>query len=268
MKKLPLAGIVGLLASLLAGPVLAAPAAQVFVAVKTPEAVDAMWRAHLCALLPQPCDAQALKLHRPRDGGAPDDYLLTSEKPLAMARLKRDAGTGGWQLAQLHDFSTYVASQQRDRRSTDPELHLALAPVLYPLAEGRWAVAVTQHEAESYSGGGASYVTADFVPLDTPPGQRAKAAREGIPYWCSRSIRACFSEKEYKTSKHCHDESRGSLRIAYDAPAKAGGPYVWRYTWLQSEWPAHTGPAGNKRTSVDFTDDSARKPTACDGGLQ
>lgn len=264
MKKLLLGS---LLASLLAGPVLAAPAAQVFVDVKTPESIDAQWRAHLCALLPQPCDARGLDLHRPR-GGAPDDYMVTSEKPLAMARLTRDASAGTWKLERLHDFSTYVASMQRDRTSDDRELHVGLAPALYPLAEGRWAVAVTQRESESYSGGGASAVVADFVPLDTPSGQPAKAVHENIPYWCSRSIRACFSEKEYNNSKHCHDESRGSLRIAYDEPKKAGEPYVWRYTWLQSVWPAHTGPSGNKRTSVNFTKDTTQKANFCDGGLE
>ncbi|QNK65411.1 hypothetical protein [Variovorax sp. PAMC26660] len=268
MKKLLTVGAGSLLLALgLAGPAMAAPSAQVFVAVKAPESVDAEWRAHLCALLPQPCDAQALTLHRPR-GGAPGDYVVISEKPLAMARLKRNAATAAWQLDRLHDFSNYVASLQQDRKSDDPEVYLSLAPALYPLAEGRWAAAVTQRQSESYSGGGASFVTADFVPLDTPPGQPAKAAHEGVPYWCSRSIRACFSEKDYKTSQHCHDESRGSLRIAYDEPAKAGEPYAWRYTWLQSDWPANTGPSANKRTTVSFTDDSTEGLDFCGGGMQ
>jgi hypothetical protein len=276
MKKL-LAASVGawLVAMGLAGPVwAAAPAAQVFVAVKTPESIDAEWRANLCALLPQPCDTGALKLHRPRGGdagtgtGTSDDYVVISEKPLAMARVKRNVATSTWRLERLHDFSSYAAALQRERKSGDPEANFSLAAALYPLAEGRWAAAVTLRESEGYSGGGASYVTADFVPLDTPPGQPIKAAYADIPYWCSQSIRACFSEKEYKTSKHCHDESRGSLRIAYDEPAKAGAPYVWRYTWLQSVWPANTGPASNKRTSVSFTNDSPGAVDFCGGGLQ
>lgn len=267
MKKLLILGAGAWLAAMgLAGAAMAAPSAQVFFAVKAPESVDVDWRAHLCALLPQPCDAQALKLHQPRDGKA-DDYLVISEKPLAMALLKRSAAANAWQLERLHDFSAYARSLLQDRQSGDPKVSLALAPALYPLAEGRWAVAVTQSESESYSGGGASSVTADFVPLDTPAGQPAKAVREGIPFWCSRMIRACFTEKEYKTSKHCHDESRGNLRIAYGEPAKAGDPYVWRYTWLQSDWPAHTGPSADKRTSVNFTDKTIEKADFCGGGL-
>lgn len=270
MKKILTAASVGasLVAMGLAGPAwAAAPAAQVFVAVKTPETIDAQWRAHLCALLPQPCDAQALKLHRPR-GGAADNYVVLSEKPLAMAYLKRNPAANAWQLERLHDFSSYAAALQRERKSDDPEANFSLAAALYPLSEGRWAAAVTLRESESYSGGGASYVTADFVPLDTPPGLPIKAAYADIPYGCLQSIRACFSEKEYKTSKHCHDESRGSLRIAYDEPSKAGAPYVWRYTWLQSVWPANTEPASNKRTSVSFTNDSPGAVDFCGGGLQ
>ncbi|RQO60166.1 hypothetical protein DBV14_06650 [Variovorax sp. KBW07] len=273
MKKIAIAASVGTALAIMglvapAAAWAAAPAAQVFVAVKTPEAIDAEWRAHLCALLPQPCDARALKLHRPRGGGAADDYVVLSEKPLAMAWLKRNPATNAWQLERLHDFSSYAAALQRERKSDDPEANFSLAAALYPLSEGRWAVAVTLQESESYSGGGASYVTADFVPLDTPPGKPIKAVYSDIPYWCSQSIRACFSEKEYETSKHCHDESRGSLRIAYDEPSKAGAPYVWRYTWLQSVWPANTGPASNKRTSVSFTNDSPKAVDFCGGGLQ
>ncbi len=80
MKKLlPL-----LLSLPFAAPVLAAPSAQVFDAVKKPESLDAQWRAHLCGLLPQPCDVQELGLYRPR-GASPNDYVVLSGEPLVMA---------------------------------------------------------------------------------------------------------------------------------------------------------------------------------------
>jgi hypothetical protein len=78
-------------------------------------------------------------------------------------------------------------------------------------------------------------------------------------------VRACFSEKEYRTSPHCHDESTGSLRIAYAAPSKPSGDYGWSYTWRQSDWAAHK-PARATRTRVArFTDRGGDAAPFCDG---
>lgn len=269
MKKMPIAA--ALLAVLpLALPAVAAPAAQVFVAVKQPESIDAEWRAHLCALLPQPCDAKALTLHRPR-GGAAGDYVVLSEAPLALGRLKRAADAADWKLDRVYDFTGYAGFVKEGEAGEvgNGEVRRALAPALYPLADGRWAVAVLQRQFESYSGGGASFSTADFVPLDADPAS-AKAAYEGIPFSCSKLIRACFSEKEYKTSKHCHDESSGSLRIAYSEPAKAGGPYGWQFTWLQSDWAAHVPASATVSTRSRFSGDGSGGGSAdfCGGGPQ
>lgn len=260
MKKLLSTGASALLLALsFAGPALAAaPSAQVFDAVRKPDALDAQWRTRLCALLPQPCDVQGLSLHRPR-GAASSDYVVLSSEPLAMARVKRNAGTNAWQLDRLHDFSGYAASMKKENPER-ADTRLSLAPALYPLAEGKWAVAVLQTVSEGYSGGGASFDTADFVPLDG-----GKAVHEGIPFSCSKMIRACFSEKEYKTSKHCHDESSGSLRIAYDEPAKPGAPYGWQYTWLQSEWPQNEPRSATTTTRIQFTAKTTERAAFCGG---
>lgn len=248
-----------LLAAAAAPAVAAAPSAQVFVAVKKPESLDAEWRTRLCALLPQPCDAQALALYKPR-GGAADEYVVLSSQPLAMARLTRGEGNNGktargWSLTRLHDFSGYAAG-----RKGEPEAALSLAPALYPLAEGQWAAAVLQTVSESYSGGGAAFTKADFVPLE---GTRIVA--EAIPFACSKMVRACFSEKEYKRSKHCHDESSGSLRIAYGEPARAGEPYRWQYTWLQTEWPAHAPASASTTTRLHFAATTTERAAFCGG---
>lgn len=266
MNKLLSTGAGGLLLAALsfAAPVLAAaPSAQVFEAVGKPEALDPQWRARLCALLPQPCNAQLLNLHRPR-GAASGDYVALSVEPLAMARVRRSAEAGGWQLDRLHDFTAHAQALKKE----DPEradAPLSLAPALYPLAEGQWAVAVLQLASESYSGGGASFRTASFVPLDG-----GAAVHKDIPFSCSRMVRACFSEKEYKTSKHCHDESWGSLRIAYAyaEAAKPGGPYDWRYTWLQSEWPQDQPRSATTTTRIQFTDKTTERADFCGGGPQ
>jgi hypothetical protein len=256
--------LLAVLGALAAHAAAAAPAAQPFDAVEKPERIDPQWRSALCALLPQPCDAPALRLMRPRAAAA-DAYVVLADRPLAMARLTHTPAAG-WTLDTLHDFSDYrhsMADTTTDTGSADPQ-PLSLAPALYPLADGRWAAAVLWSVRESYSGGGASFRTADFVPVDGP--QKAEAlAHAGVPFDCNQMIRACFSEKEYKTSPHCHDESTGSLRIAYAAAATAGGDYRWSYTWRQSDWAAHT-PARNQRSTVTrFTDRGGEAAPFCGG---
>lgn len=236
-----------------------APAAEVFVAVPKPERLDAAWASKLCAALPQPCKTEGLALHQARDA-APGDYIVLAETPLAMARVQRGAD-GSWRVQQLHDLTGYRHSQT-DRG----DARLSLAPALYPLAEGRWAVAVVSTVSDMYSGGGANFRTADFVPLGVPA-TAAKPAHAGVPFSCSKMVRACFSEKDYKTSAHCHDESSGSLRIAYDAPARAGSAYGWRYTWLQSDWPAHRRQSATTRSVTRFVDGGGDAAPFCDGPL-
>lgn len=261
MRKLPLLlALLPFAAAVSAAPDLSAPSAQVFDAVKKPDSIDTQWRTRLCALLPQPCNAQQLGLYRPR-GAAAGDYVVLSAEPLAMARIRRDAGDAkGWQLARLHDFSDYAQALKKDGDASRSEARLSLAPALYPVAEGRWAVAVLQTVSEGYSGGGASFDTADFVPLEG-----GKAVQEGIPFSCSKMIRACFSEKEYKTSKHCHDESFGSLRIAYGETFKPGAPYDWQYTWVQTEWPQNEPRSAATTTRVLFTAKTTERAGFCGG---
>jgi hypothetical protein len=260
MNKLPAICTATLaLAASLAGHAFAAPSARLLDAVKKPQLVDPEWRTRLCALLPQPCDPQALGLYRLR-GAAASEFAVLSAEPLAMGRVRRDKDTKAWQLERLHDFSAYVAGMKKDAGAGMSETRLSLAPALYPVAEGQWAMAVLQTVSEMYSGGGASFSKADFVPLD-----ETRAVHEGIPFSCSKMVRACFSEKEYKNSKHCHDESSGSLRIAYEEPGKPGGPYSWQYTWLQSEWPSNTPASGATTTRLHFTARTTERVGFCGG---
>ena len=251
-----------MLALLVAGQVVAAPAARLFDAVKKPESIDPEWRARLCALLPQPCDPQVLGLYRPR-GAAAGNYAVLSNEPLAMAmvRYKRVADSKTWQLERLHDFSGYAAALKKESGAGLSELRVSLAPALYPLAEGQWAVAVLQTVSEMYSGGGASFSKADFVPVE----DASRAVYEGIPFSCSKMVRACFSEKEYKQSKHCHDESSGSLRISYGEAASPGEAYSWQYTWLQSEWPAHAPAHAAATSRLHFAATTTERVGFCGG---
>jgi hypothetical protein len=257
MKKLLAAG---LLVSSFAGSALAAPPAQVFDAVKKPESVDAQWRERLCALLPQPCNVQQLGLYRPR-GATPADYVVLSAEPLAMARVKRTTDAKGWQLDQLHDFSAYADSlKKEDKQPARPTCACRLRPrsIRWPRASGRWPCCRPCRRC-----------TRAAAPRSTPPtscrSKAAKAVQRGIPFSCFKMIRACFSEKEYKTSKHCHDESNGSLRIAYGEAAKPGAPYDWQYTWLQSEWPQGEPQRATTTSRIRFTAKTTERADFCGG---
>ena len=229
----------------------AAPAAQVLLQIDAPEQVDPQWKARVCDLLPQPCKADSLRLFRLR--GAPETagFTVIADEPLAMAEVSRDS-SGTWRLGKLSDFSQYKHSESaeqgdRSRRS--------LAPALYPIGPGRWAAAVLLTFSESYSGGGAAFSTADFVPLDEAARPDAKPAHAGVAFSCYRMVRACFSEKEYKTSPHCHDETTGSLRMKYLAGTRPAEPYRWEYLWRETEWPAHKAERAAVTTSSRFTDE-------------
>jgi hypothetical protein len=247
------------IAAVSAGTAQAAPSAQVFDAVKNPESVDTQWSKHLCAVLPQPCDVQQLGLYRPRSASS-SDFVVLSAQPLAMASMQFSEVTKTWQRVQLHDFSSYAKSLQQDADGTLPQTRLSLAPALYPLAENKWAVAVLRTVSEMYSGGGASFDTADFVALDG-----ATAVQVGIPFSCSKMVRACFSDKEYKTSKHCHDESTGTLRIGYGEAKGPDEPYDWKFTWHQTEWPHDQPQRAAKTTRRDFSAKTTESVDFCGG---
>jgi hypothetical protein len=242
------------------------PAVQLFDQVAKPEALDAQWAAHLCALLPQPCEKDGVQLFRPRNAGNGGAFLVMAERPLVRAEASRDA-SGAWKITGLHDFSAYKHSMVPDGAGDNARLSLA-AP-LYPLAEGRWAVAVLHTVSDMYSGGGAGWTTADFVPLDgaAPASATLKAARlqAGVPYSCTKMVRACFSEKEYRTSPHCHDENEGSLRIGYLPGAQPGDAYRWQYRWRETEWAAHTRQSAQKSSNAVFTDPQKAGISFCGG---
>lgn len=87
-------------------------------------------------------------------------------------------------------------------------------------------------------------------------------------------IRACFSEQEYQTSKHCHDESTGSLRIRYAAAAPGAARHGWTFVWNETDWPQNTlqSKATHETSTIDIPlggafDQSNGAFPYCDGGL-
>ena len=238
------------------------PGARVLVPVEAAEALAGTgWRAQVCGLLPAPCDAQALVLFRPRDARDPRQVVVLSERPLALAELRLPAGGEGWARIALHDYTGYAHGALEGR-----EGQLSLAPALYPLGEGRWAVAVVAAWSEMYAGGGASFRVADFVPLKEG-GRTAAPVHAGIPFACHKQVRACFSAQEVRRSAHCHDESSGSLRIAYGPPPAPGAYSAWTFSWHEESWPAHAprSATATARSVLRFSAAEAGRVSFCGG---
>lgn len=190
---------------------------------------------------------------------------MLSVHPLALVRATYGP-IAGWKLQALHDFRDYRHSMAESKTGNGDvqQQPLSLAPALYPLADGRWAAAVLWSVTEGYSGGGASFQIADFVPVEGSKFSDG-LAHAGVPFSCTKMVCACFSEKEYKTSPHCYDESAGSLRIAYAAPSRPGGGYGWSYTWRQTDWEAHEPVRATYTSVVRFIDVGSDAAPFCGG---
>lgn len=258
-----------------------APRAVVFTPVKS---ADPGWRAVACAAVEGGCetDSDAAKLYRAANLGANDYYAILASGPTLLT-LSVDADKA-WRVKERWSLRDYAPTAEPDAgdRADPPRLF----PALYPLGPGDWGVALLRGHSEMYSGGGASVETADFISLkaiaasaqnasaQNASTQPAKAVYGGVPFSCSKMIRACFSEQEYKTSKHCHDESSGSLRIRY-AQAKAGAArHGWTFVWNETDWPQNTreSEATREVSTIDIPpggvfDTSSGAFPYCDGGL-
>jgi hypothetical protein len=149
-------------------------------------------------------------------GAAPPDriFLFDEAKPLIIWGI-RD-GSGGYRARDGLDLSGYLHSFDPDggRDRSEP---LRIYPALYPAGQGSLAIAVLSSVRDMYSGGEASIEVVDFLRFIGrrmgQPGTRFDAIYLGVPFSCNKMIRACFCEREYASSKHCHDESAGSLHI-------------------------------------------------------
>ncbi len=154
--------------------------------------------------------------------------------PEAMVVVRVRQSGSSLQRLRFWDFSA-VAPPEAVEENASRSLH----PVLYPVGRDRWAMAVlTQHSA-MYSGGGAAWSWATFHELMdlTAPAKVMEGGLEllhqSLPFSCDKSIRACFSEKEYKTSGNCQESWNGILRLRYGAPDRQG-TYPWTAIWEET----------------------------------
>jgi hypothetical protein len=254
------------------------PHAIVFQPVKS---ADAGWRAAACATVEDGCGEgaggeEAAALYRAPGAAANDYYAILLSGPTLLT-LTVDANKH-WRVKERWSLRDYRPTPDGDGGDRADPPHLF--PALYPLGPGDWGVALLTGRSEMYSGGGASVENADFLSLKAiaasaqTSAQAAKPVYGGVPFSCSKMIRACFSEKDYKASKHCHDESTGGLRIRY-TPAKPGATrHGWTFVWSETDWPQDTpeSKATHETSTIDIPpggvfDASNGAFPYCDGGL-
>lgn len=200
----------------------------------------ATFSATICARLPTPCDPATSRVYTADARW----YLIDASKPMLVALDAKAPDNPG--LARYWDFSAYhhTYAALADAESEEP---WQLYPALYALDGGRYAAAVVATLREAYAGGGASFEIADFVALDGgKPGEAFawKAVYATVPFACSKTVRACFSEQEHKSSKHCLEESSGYLTLQASNP--------WTFIWHESDWPAHVDKARTQQQRQHF----------------
>ena len=139
-----------------------------------------------------------------------------------------------YKVVNAWNFKNY---QHHNKNSKDGELGdygTGIFPAFYPLNRQKFAIAIVKHWGTGYSGGGKGEQFADFVMLE--PKGVYKLALPDVPFYSYEMIRACFSEKDYKTSPHCHDETGSSLSIQFK---DIGKPYYqWALNYTDFTWEA------------------------------
>ncbi len=199
------------------------------------------WASDVCRLAAAPCgkpgqqadSGTAPALYHAKGDTSGRYYAILPGPRLVEARFAPGAG---WTLVHQWDVSDYQpANPDQDQGDGTPP-PLDLFPALYPLGRGRFAVAILAGRNEMYSGGAGSWQTADFVALE-PDGSLAPKPRvAGLPFSCSKSIRACFSEDNDRRSPHCSEDFDGTLHLRF-APRPSDGRLDWIATWKESHWP-------------------------------
>jgi hypothetical protein len=206
-------------------------AAKRLVPMAGPKAQIEGWKRELCGRPELGCADAPESLALYRAAGDPPDaaWGIVSGSP-ALVKLR---GRGGaWTVERTWDFSDYPHSETS--RGCGNEASTRIYPALYPVGPAYWAVALLADICDGFAGGGASYAFADIVVLgdaDAP----VVALYRGLPFSCSKDLRACFTEEEYRRKgAKCRDVHRGFLTLQY-APSASPARYTWTAVWHEEE---------------------------------
>lgn len=214
--------------------------------IKDLDKLDPDWIMGMCNLPGLECNkVEEPKLYERKTETGAEYYAVMVNKTISRLVMK---APGQWEVLNVWNFEKYPAPSKPEG-SGDPRM-LDIHPALYPAAPDLWAVAILSNQPESYSGGGASFSKADFVVLDPKASEVTEKQRlhAAVPFSCSKQVRACFSEKDYKKNMpRCHDESSGFLTLKYD-PLSSGKFHRWTATWHETVWPAGTPKSAQTKT--------------------
>ncbi|PWB13045.1 hypothetical protein DCO44_16115 [Acinetobacter sp. AM] len=199
----------------------AKPQAQIL----KPQKITQAQRESICSQLKISCNSDATWQLYQVPNQPKHHYVIAK---LKLFELEKNAQS--YQLRNHWDFSDYRPLTQNPHWTVDgpvaPEdlldengkfvradaLHLY--PVLFPVNDTDYSIALIQRWDEMYSGGGMTEEAADFLQLN--PQGKYQQIFQNIPFSVSRMIRACFSEQDYAQSgEHCHDLEKLVLNIEY-----------------------------------------------------
>jgi len=216
--------------------------------IKDLDRLDPNWIMGMCNLPGLECNKVEVPRLFERKTEQGSEYYALMEG-LTLSRLVMKA-PGRWELLNRWSFTRYPLASGKEGEADKPTM-LDIHPALYPAGPDLWAVAVLTSQTEGYSGGGAQFVKADFVALDPKTTEVGEKQRlfAAVPFSCSKMVRACFTEKEYKTSPHCHDESTGFLTLKF-TPSPSSNLYDWTATWNQTSWPAGVPKSAQTKTQT------------------
>lgn len=210
------------------------------------------WRIASMEPLARPGETSRFQLYRsPLD--TKDLGWLIDVDGLLVSRVRQTDSS--FAVLRYWDFGAVVPEPSQENSSR------ALVPVLYPVGRDRWAMAVATSHSTGYAGGGASWTWATFHELrDLAAPQTVEEGGlellyKAIPFHCSKGIRACFSEQEYRKSKSCQETWMGVLRLRY-GPMDARGMFAWSAEWEETHTPGGLGKAKREveRKQIDLED--------------
>jgi hypothetical protein len=215
--------------------------------IKDLDKLDPNWIMGMCNLPGLECNkVEEPKLYERKTETGSEYYAVMVNRTISRLVMK---APGQWQLLNRWSFEKYplpASADDSDARMID------IHPALYPAGSSLWSVAVLHRIMEGYSGGGAEFVIADFVTLDPNLTEIGEDQRRynNVPFSCSKTVRACFTEKEQKTSAHCQDETSGYLTLKFEINP-ASNFHDWTATWNETSWPA--GVAKSAQTKSQQT---------------
>jgi hypothetical protein len=189
-------------------------------------------------------DTPGARLFRAQNDRKGAGWLIDGEA-LTVSRVIQTKGR--LDVVRTWDFGALKLDDAEARSSR------SLHPVLYPLGNGRFAMALLTRESTGYAGGGASWIWASFYELrdfsapDEVVDGRLELLYAAVPFSCNKAIRACFTEEEYRSAKRCQETWDGVLRLRYTRTDSTGA------LTLVAEWEERHAPGGMTKEKPDVT---------------